>query len=182
MGGPRVTGGERGVRAGGKPGPQPRLLWKQPRDGPIPDTPTGVRGHHRTPIQHRWTGSTLPRRRANQIQEQYLKDDALVDRHLTKLYDTMLEKNLCRILEPFSTVEIDHVALLMELPLVVVEAKLSQMILDKKFRGILDQGAGHLIVYDDAQTGNASYGDALQVISSMNKVVDTLSRRAVHLN
>ena len=30
--------------------------------------PPGVRGHHRTPIQHRWTGSTLPRRRANQIQ------------------------------------------------------------------------------------------------------------------
>jgi len=54
---------------------------------------------------------------------QHLGNDPLIKRHLESLYDALMENNLCRVIEPFSAVEIAHVAELMHLPLAQVEAK-----------------------------------------------------------
>merc|ERR1711988_1942909 len=60
-----------------------------------------------------------------------LKEDKIVERHLDTLYQTMLEQNLCRIIEPYSRVQVKFVAEKINLPENQVEKKLSQMILDK---------------------------------------------------
>ena len=106
-----------------------------------------------------------------------LEDDPIIQVHLKDLYGTMLEQNLCRLLEPFSRVEISHVAKLIELPLAEVETKLSQMILDGKFESILDQGAGCLIVYDD-QAPNTVYKATLETVANMDRVVDSLMAKS----
>jgi hypothetical protein len=45
-----------------------------------------------------------------------LSDDPVVHSHLGTLYDNLLEQNLSRLLEPFSNVQIDHIARLINLP------------------------------------------------------------------
>ncbi|XP_034247472.1 26S proteasome non-ATPase regulatory subunit 11 [Thrips palmi] len=109
-----------------------------------------------------------------------LEEDVIVRAHLGTLYDNMLEQNLCRIIEPYSRVEVDHVAKSIKLPMVQVEKKLSQMILDKKFQGILDQGEGVLIVFEGKPV-DKTYEMALETIHSMGKVVDTLYQKAKKL-
>lgn len=106
-----------------------------------------------------------------------LEGDFVVNRHIKELYETMLEQHLIRIIEPFSKVEISHVAQLIQLPVDMVTQKLSQMILDKKFEGTLDQGIGALIVYDEPPTSKF-YSTSLRYLESLNTVVDSLFQKA----
>lgn len=50
----------------------------------------------------------------------YLKTDDLISHHLEKLYSTMLEGNLLKIIYPYSSVEISHVAKRINLPVVSI--------------------------------------------------------------
>lgn len=109
-----------------------------------------------------------------------LQDDQFVYGHLSKLYDSLLVANLSRVVEPFSRVQIDHVASLINLPTAVVEQKLSQMILNKKLDGILDQGARDLIIFE-ASTSDKTFEAATETIQALGTVVDALFERVACL-
>lgn len=104
---------------------------------------------------------------------QQLGSDRFITSHLRRLYDNMLEQNLIKVIEPFSRVEIEHVAKMVGLDTAQVERKLSQMILDKIIIGVLDQGAGCLIVYDESER-DQGYDAALETIEKLSNVVDVL--------
>ena len=50
--------------------------------------------------------------------ETELVGDPIIKSHLKSLYDNLLEQNLCRIIEPFSRVQVEHVAKLVGLNVV----------------------------------------------------------------
>ncbi|KAI9846656.1 MAG: 26S proteasome regulatory subunit rpn6 [Sclerophora amabilis] len=102
-----------------------------------------------------------------------LGSDTFIRNHLRKLYDSMLEQNLIKVIEPFSRVEIQHIANMVGLDTQQVERKLSQMILDKVIIGVLDQGAGCLIIFDEAER-DQGYDAALETIEKLSTVVDVL--------
>jgi len=105
--------------------------------------------------------------------ETVLATDTLITEQLETLADTMLEQNLQRLLEPFSNVEIAHVAHLIGLPLDVVEKKLSQMILDRVLYGILDQGNGCLQIFEPSLADN-TYANALSTMKQLDQTVSSL--------
>jgi 26S proteasome regulatory subunit N6 len=102
-----------------------------------------------------------------------LGSDRFIANHLRRLYDAMLEQNLIKVIEPFSRVELDHIAKMVGLDTQQVERKLSQMILDKVIIGVLDQGSGCLIVYSEAER-DQGYDAALGTIEKLSNVVDLL--------
>jgi 26S proteasome regulatory subunit N6 len=102
-----------------------------------------------------------------------LGSDRFITNHLSHLYDSMLEQNLIKVIEPFSRVEVDHIAKIVGLDTQQVERKLSQMILDKVIIGVLDQEAGCLIVFDETERDQA-YDAALETIEKLSNVVDVL--------
>jgi 26S proteasome regulatory subunit N6 len=106
-----------------------------------------------------------------------LQQDLLIKHHLHILQEQLLESNLIRIIEPYSCVELQHIADKIEISLPVVEKKLSQMILDGKFQGIIDQGKGQLVVYEESDKDMAME-KGLQVINNMDHVVTSLFERS----
>ena len=97
-----------------------------------------------------------------------LSSDPTIRSHLAALYDTLLEQNLLRIVEPYAIVEVEYVAQQVGQGRQAVELKyvtlpracdgayacgrrLSQMILDKVFHGVLDQGRGCLLIFEQPE-------------------------------
>ncbi|PAA48235.1 hypothetical protein BOX15_Mlig007248g3 [Macrostomum lignano] len=102
-----------------------------------------------------------------------LDDDFVVKRHLATLYDSLVERNLSKLIEAYGCVQIDRIAELIGLPRDVVEKKLSQMILDKSLNGILDQESGVLVMYTH-QEADQTYARSLDTIHESSKVIDQL--------
>ncbi|KAF7313229.1 putative 26S proteasome non-atpase regulatory subunit Rpn6 [Mycena kentingensis (nom. inval.)] len=110
-----------------------------------------------------------------------LSSDPTIRSHLAALYDTLLEQNLLRIVEPYSVVELEYVSQTVGQGRQAVEAKLSQMILDKVLHGVLDQGRGCLLVYD-ATEADSTYSTAIETLQEVSKVVESLYAKSVNIS
>ncbi|RKP19639.1 PCI-domain-containing protein [Rozella allomycis CSF55] len=101
-----------------------------------------------------------------------IREDLIIQHHLNELYETLLEQNLTRIIEPYSRVEVAHIAKMIGLPIQTVERKL--------FYGILDQGNGCLEVFDEPQV-DKTFEMSIDTIKHMGNVVESLFQKAAKL-
>lgn len=106
-----------------------------------------------------------------------ISQDSVISHHVRELNERLIEQNLCRIVEPYSRVEIDHIAKLAKLPIDRVQSKLGDMILDKKLNATLDQGIGVLILFADEEFGSF-YDDILETIANTSNCVDSLFEKS----
>jgi len=104
-------------------------------------------------------------------------DDTLLKAKLTELASTLQEENLLKLLEPYSKVQISHIAQLIDLPVDHVTRKLSHMILDKKLHGILDQGSGAVIMFE-ADDEDKTFEHAIGTLEALEDVVEHLLTQA----
>jgi len=102
--------------------------------------------------------------------------DPVIKYHIDNLHNDLLEKNLIKIIKPYSVVEIDFVAKSIGLSYQDVLNKLRQMILDKKINGILDQGKGSLIIYD-VDSSNPYLDKSIETFKNLEKVVEALDKK-----
>eukprot|EP01080_Neovahlkampfia_damariscottae_P002270 gene2270-2444_t len=109
-----------------------------------------------------------------------LKGDQLVEHHIGELYENLLEQHLLKIVEPFSRVEVSHVSKLLKLSREKVETKLSQMILDNRLNGIIDQGNDCLILFEQNKTDKC-YPYAIETLDNYDHVIDAIFERAQEL-
>ncbi|KAJ3721105.1 hypothetical protein FB446DRAFT_723045 [Lentinula raphanica] len=109
-----------------------------------------------------------------------LSSDPTIRSHLSDLYDALLQQNLLRIVEPYSVVELEYIAECVGQGRQSVETKLSQMILDKVFYGVLDQGRGCLLVFDEPKA-DEMYDSAIETLGQVSKVVESLYAKSVSI-
>ena len=107
--------------------------------------------------------------------KEYFKDRVL-HYHISNLHNDLLEKNLIKIIKPYSNVQIDFIAKSIGLKYEDVLNRLRQMILDKKINGILDQGKGSLIIYE-LDDSNPYLDKSIETFKNLEKVVEALDKK-----
>lgn len=112
--------------------------------------------------------------------ELHLLSDPIIKTHLTALYEQLLEQNIMRVIEPYSVVQVSHVAAVIGLEQAIVEGKISQMILDKMICGVIDQGKGCLELFE-AEKKHLIFENALLSIKNADLAVDALFEKSRRL-
>ena len=100
-------------------------------------------------------------------------DDFVISRHFNYLYNNLLEDNLKKIILPYSEVQIDFVAKQIDLPVQRILRKLSEMILDEKINGTLDQGRNCLILFEEDEP-TEMFEHAIDTFTNLDSVLDSL--------
>jgi len=108
-----------------------------------------------------------------------LVTDVIVERHLKDLYEDLLQNNLLKLIEPYSRVQISHIAKLIELDETLVQQTVAKLILDEKFSGILLPGT--IIAHPETEEDKV-FDHANETIDTLDSIVNQLFEKAEKLN
>lgn len=106
-----------------------------------------------------------------------IKKDRILDSQIDFLYDQLLERNILKLIRPYSNVEILFLSKKLGVGGEIVEKKICEMILDEKLKGSLDQENGVLLIFQEKKL-DCLYTDSLEILGNMNEAVDMLFKKS----
>nr|CDJ89185.1 Proteasome component region PCI domain containing protein [Haemonchus contortus] len=103
--------------------------------------------------------------------------DQVVAAHSRELRDNMLEKEIARVIEPYSEIDLSHIVRCVGMTQKQIEKAISMMLLDKKFFGVIDQHNGTVHVYETPHK-DKTYQKSVELIRALSKTVDAIYSKA----
>jgi len=122
------------------------------------------------------TGSLKLFYQALQENQAELVEDQSINTHLAILCDEITEKNIKKIVTPYSHVQVTHVANKINLPIPQVEQILSTMILDKQIHGVIDQNNG-VLVLKKPEEPDETFSQSLAIIKELQGLVEVMNEK-----
>ncbi|KAJ1613132.1 26S proteasome regulatory subunit Rpn6-like and PINT domain-containing protein [Cryptosporidium canis] len=110
--------------------------------------------------------------------EAELSSDIVVHKHISDLYENLMEQNILRILESYSHIEISQLAIFLNLPYERVHSKIIDMILNKTIQGNIDQRSGVLTIFDESRNSGLIIPELISTFDHLSNVVDVLYEKA----
>jgi 26S proteasome regulatory subunit N6 len=99
-----------------------------------------------------------------------IDNDDFLKTHLEYLYGILLEKNVLKLIEPYSVVYIEYIAKKLSFDVSELEKIIRKMILDKSINGILNHSDMSLIISEDKPV--EKYGkECLEAITALEKLI-----------
>lgn len=106
-----------------------------------------------------------------------IKKDRILNSQIDFLYDQLLERNILKLIIPYSNVQVSFLSKKLGVCEEKVEKKICEMILDEKLKGSLDQENGILLIFEEKKL-DSIYTDSLEILGNMNEAVDMLFKRS----
>ncbi|EGT56767.1 CBN-RPN-6.2 protein [Caenorhabditis brenneri] len=106
-----------------------------------------------------------------------LVEDKVVAVHSQNLERNMLEKEISRVIEPYSEIELSYVARVIGMTVPPVEKTIARMVLDKKLFGSIDQHGDTVVIYPEGGS-TKHFTRSLTTVKELTETVDVLYTRA----
>lgn len=101
-----------------------------------------------------------------------LRHDPFICAHLQYLYDVLLDKNIVKIIEPYSVVKIGFVASTLGFGEDVIERKLRKMILDRAVNGTLDH-INQCLILHEGKAADGFADECMRQIEALECIVSS---------
>ncbi|OQS54214.1 rpn6 [Ecytonucleospora hepatopenaei] len=104
-----------------------------------------------------------------------LETDLFISKHLSYFFNRLFEKNIVKIIEPYSHVKIQFIAEKLCFDGGLIEDKLRVMILDKKINGILDHKTQCLVLFEKKEISKGEFEKNVSVLAEYMEKFKTLA-------
>ena len=102
-----------------------------------------------------------------------IKSKEIISSQIKLLYENLLEKNILKLTKPYTKVQLSYLSRKLGVGVTRIEKKISEMILDGKLKGTLDQGIGNLILFREDDL-DPMFKSSAQILDNMEMVIGQL--------